>query len=58
MSDTFLDPVCEMEITAEEAAGTSDYKGRTYYFCSPGCKRSFEKDPEKYLNKGGHPEDG
>jgi P-type Cu+ transporter len=56
MSDTFIDPVCDMEITAEEAAGKSEYKGVTYYFCSAGCKRSFDKDPEKYLNKSGKTE--
>ena len=55
MSETFIDPVCGMEITAEGAAGKSEYKGQTYYFCSPGCKRSFDKEPEKYLNKGDQP---
>ena len=29
--------------------GKSVYKGKTYYFCSQGCKKSFDKDPEKYL---------
>jgi carbon-monoxide dehydrogenase medium subunit len=28
---------------------TSEYNGRTYYFCAAGCKRSFEKEPEKYI---------
>ena len=51
MSDKYIDPVCDMEITAEEAAGTSEYKGQIYYFCSPGCKRSFDKEPEKYIGK-------
>jgi YHS domain-containing protein len=27
----------------------SDYEGKTYYFCASGCKRSFNKEPEKYL---------
>ncbi len=45
------DPVCKMIIDPETAAGTSEYKGKTYYFCSPGCKRSFDKDPEKYLSE-------
>jgi len=45
------DPVCNMMIDPETAAGTSEYKGKTYYFCSPGCKRSFDKDPEKYLSE-------
>ena len=25
------------------------YKEKTYYFCCPGCKPQFDKDPEKYL---------
>ena len=48
------DLVCNMEVDEETARWTSDYKGQTYYFCAPGCKASFEKDPEKYL---GHPEE-
>lgn len=32
-----------------EAAATSEYKGKKYYFCSPGCKKAFDQDPEKYL---------
>jgi Cu+-exporting ATPase len=51
MTDTFKDPVCDMDVTPENAAGTSEYNGQTYYFCSPGCKRSFDKDPEKYVGK-------
>lgn len=52
MTETFKDPVCGMDVTPETAAGTSEYKGQTYYFCAPGCKRSFDKDPEKYLANG------
>ena len=26
-----------------------EYKGKHVYFCCPGCKAKFEKDPEKYL---------
>ncbi len=51
MTDTYKDPVCAMDVTPETAAGTSEYNGQTYYFCSPGCKSSFDKDPEKYLGK-------
>jgi len=44
------DPVCGMDVDEKRApGGKSTYKGRTYYFCSPGCKKSFDKDPEKYL---------
>ena len=45
-----VDPVCHMEVDTETAEWTSEYKGQTYYFCAPGCKASFEKDPEKYLS--------
>jgi len=51
MTETFIDPVCGMDVTPETAAGKSEYNGETYYFCSPGCKRSFDKEPEKYLSK-------
>ncbi len=46
------DPVCGMDVDEKSAAGKSQYKGQTYYFCSPGCKQSFEKDPEHYLSHG------
>jgi YHS domain-containing protein len=49
MAGAFKDPVCGMDVTPETAAGKVEYKGKTYYFCSPGCRRSFEKEPEKYL---------
>lgn len=38
-----------MMIEAETANSTSTYQGKTYYFCSPGCKTAFERDPEKYV---------
>ena len=46
-----LDPVCHMEVDEETAQWTSNYQGKTYYFCAPGCKGSFDKDPEKYLTQ-------
>lgn len=51
MTQTFIDPVCDMEVTPETAAGKSEYNGQTYYFCSPGCKKDFDKEPEKYFGK-------
>jgi YHS domain-containing protein len=44
------DPVCHMEVDEETAQWTSEYHGQTYYFCAPGCKASFDKDPDKYLS--------
>lgn len=47
------DPVCGMEVDEKKAAARVEYKGRTYYFCSPGCKTAFEQDPEKYVQPEG-----
>jgi xanthine dehydrogenase accessory factor len=42
------DPVCGMQVEIPTAGHTSQYGGEDYYFCGPGCKRAFEKEPEKY----------
>jgi len=44
-----IDPVCGMEVDEKKAAATSEYKGKTYYFCAPGCKTAFDKAPEEYV---------
>ncbi|MFN3973856.1 MAG: YHS domain-containing protein [Dehalococcoidia bacterium] len=46
------DPVCGMKVDPKKAPATFDYQGKTYYFCSPGCKANFQKEPQKFL-KGG-----
>lgn len=43
------DPVCGMDVDPASAAGSSEYKGKTYYFCAPGCKKTFDEEPERYL---------
>jgi YHS domain-containing protein len=47
----FKDPVCGMDVDPKTAAGKSDYQGKTYYFCSSGCKKAFDKEPQKYAGK-------
>jgi YHS domain-containing protein len=42
------DVVCGMEVDEQRAAGKSEYEGRSYYFCSPGCQQRFEADPARY----------
>ncbi|MFQ6068528.1 MAG: YHS domain-containing protein [Candidatus Bathyarchaeia archaeon] len=44
------DPVCGMEVDEKEAKWKSVYKGKTYYFCAPGCKTHFDENPEKFVN--------
>jgi Cu+-exporting ATPase len=46
------DPVCGMTVDTERAAGSAEYEGTTYYFCSNGCRASFLADPKKYLSSG------
>ena len=47
-----IDPVCKMEVdTGNPPGGKSDHQGRTYYFCAPGCKRAFDKEPQKYVTQ-------
>jgi YHS domain-containing protein len=43
------DLVCGMMIDPKTAAATSEYEGKTYYFCARGCKVAFDKDPQKYI---------
>jgi YHS domain-containing protein len=51
MGNTVKDPVCGMDIDPKTAVGKSEYLGQTYYFCSQGCKKSFEREPEKYVGQ-------
>jgi Cu+-exporting ATPase len=43
------DPVCGMRIDSEEAAGTIDHGGATYYFCSQSCFDAFRANPSAYV---------
>lgn len=42
------DPVCGMDIDEKTAAATSTFQGKTYHFCSAGCKKTFDENPERY----------
>ncbi|MCM8829882.1 MAG: YHS domain-containing protein [Candidatus Omnitrophica bacterium] len=44
----YKDVVCRMWLK-KETKNKAEKDGKIYYFCSPGCKEKFEKDPEKYL---------
>jgi Cu+-exporting ATPase len=43
------DPVCGMYVDPAKARGSAEYKGQTYYFCSPRCLQRFNAEPDKYL---------
>jgi Cu+-exporting ATPase len=46
-----IDPVCGMTVDPDHAAGSFEYQGNTYYFCSTHCLHRFRENPEAFLNK-------
>jgi len=42
------DPICKMEVDPKTAKWKSVHKGKEYFFCAPGCKTAFDKNPDKY----------
>ena len=43
-----IDPICKMDVDPKTAKWKSTYNGKEYFFCAPGCKKAFDKNPEKY----------
>lgn len=49
-----VDPVCKMQVDEQNPpGGKTEYQGQTYYFCGSGCKATFEKNPQQYLEGQG-----
>ena len=48
------DPVCGMTVD-RSTAFTSEWAGKTYYFCGAGCKRRFDADPRSFLDPSRKP---
>ena len=46
-----IDLVCKMTVAAEKSNRPFTYQGTTYYFCAPGCRTAFEKDPSSFINQ-------
>ena len=42
------DVVCGMQVEPEKAAGSSEYNGKTYYFCSKTCQAKFDGHPAQF----------
>jgi len=50
-TETAIDPVRRMnDDTGNPAGGVATHNGEVYYFCGPGCRVAFKKDPEEYLS--------
>ena len=44
------DPVCGMSVTVETAKHTAEHDGRSFNFCSGGCREKFLARPEVFLD--------
>ncbi len=52
---TVIDPVCGMTVDPETSKHRFDHNGKTYHFCSAGCRTKFAADPLAYLEKDKRP---
>src|SRR2546427_9859857 len=44
------DPGCGMDAVPGQApGGSTDHAGKTYWFCSQGCREKFVGDPTRYV---------
>jgi len=46
------DPVCGMDVDPHTTPHRAEHGGRTYHFCSAGCRTKFVAAPERYLDPG------
>jgi len=49
-----IDLVCGMTVETIPANRPYEFEGVTYYFCAPGCRKAFEKDPNSFLTRRPH----
>jgi YHS domain-containing protein len=45
------DPVCGMTVDRRAGKPTSEYGGRTWFFCSAHCKSRFDEQPEEFSSR-------
>jgi YHS domain-containing protein len=52
VSSTEIDPVCGMKVDARASHTINvNHAGKTWYFCSEKCKKTFEANPDRYSPK-------
>jgi len=47
----YTDPVCGMRVDRYQIPHQTRWQEQTVYFCSAGCRESFEANPERYAAK-------
>lgn len=50
-----VDPVCRMQLDPRSCAGSLDYAGQTFRFCSLHCAELFAAHPERYVGDRSQP---
>jgi Cu+-exporting ATPase len=48
VTTTVKDTVCGMELDEGHKRASFEYEGRSYYFCSVGCRAEFQRHAEDY----------
>lgn len=49
--NTVKDPVCGMDVDPDDSAGSTEFEGKTYHFCSTHCLSKFKKNPKSFLDE-------
>ena len=49
VADGVKDPVCGMTVDPARSKHKAEHEGRTFYFCSNGCREKFIADPGRFL---------
>jgi xanthine dehydrogenase accessory factor len=44
-----VDPVCGMSVAVGPGTPSTEHDGATYWFCGPGCRDRFARDPATFL---------
>ena len=47
------DVVCNMKVDEKTTEYKLEYDGDAYYFCGPGCREEFSRNPKKWLKRKG-----
>ena len=49
IEDLYINPVCKIPVQKSTAKHVLEHNGEKVYFCCDGCKVSFEKEPDLYM---------
>ena len=50
-TELVIDPVCGMKVDPGKTDLVATQQGYSYYFCAEGCRKAFEANPRKYLER-------